>query len=469
MRFKRTTNYNASSWVDLYTYSIGKGTQSNLGTWSQSNVSKDFKTTLTVAAFTANNSGTVSYEVVSGSNSAGCSFNGRTLSYTRDGTCKIRVRVTKSNYNDWTSNQVTITVNPISITGITWGSYGTLRVGGHANAPSVASTPTIASAGKAYTQSGLSSPGCTVNNAGRLTGVANGNGNCKVKLTLSKDGYNDAEHVYTLSVAKGNQGTPGTWSQTDVTRNFGAALTLAAFSYTGSGGTVSYEVKSDANTAECTIDSNRAVSFGNNGTCKIRVKVTKTYYNDWTSAWVTITVNPVAFPTAITWSNLSVSNKKVGESMALPRPTEAIVGDRVTFFESPNSNHCRVSGTRVHFERANGNCTFTAQIDRKGYDLGTSNIKMITVIRGDQVDITGWTNPYGSAPSLAADSFSTLSITGSPTPTSNGTAAVEYRDSDSDTGACSVATNGTVTAGSTAGTCNIDARYKVSTNYGASQ
>ena len=107
--------------------------------------------------------------------------------------------------------------------------------------------------------------------------------------------------------------------------------------------------------------------------------------------------------------------------------------------------------------------------DDADYADGSAKVTL-TIGKGDQMDITGWTNPYGSGtPALAPDGSSTLSISGSPTPAANGAGiSVEYQDGGSDAGACSVATDGTVTAGSTAGTCIIEARYKDSTNYGAS-
>ena len=80
----------------------------------------------------------------------------------------------------------------------TWGSYEAVVVGESTAAPAITSTPT--DVGKAYALAS-DSAGCTVaSDTGAVTGSTAGTDNCKVKVTLSKSGYNNLVYTYTISV-----------------------------------------------------------------------------------------------------------------------------------------------------------------------------------------------------------------------------------------------------------------------------
>ena len=493
-----TKKWNVSGKTTVSTFPVGAGTQTQDNSWNQNDITENFGTTPSVAAFTASNSGTVSYEVVGGNGggTAECTLTDRQLSFADDGTCEVQVRVRLTNYADWTSDPITVTVNPINITGINWGTYGSLKVGGNANAPSVTSTPTINAAGKTYTQDGLTTPGCTTNASGRLTGVAySATTNCRVKLTLSKNGYNDESHTYELAVAKGDQPDVVRWANpygsgitTVATGGSLSAPTNASPSNRESAG-VKYQRKSG--TSACTVASDGEITAGTTaGTCVIEVKYKGTTNYNESPNWVeliTITVEVATdpdmsfngVPTLAPTGELIVGDSsQTVEFAALPaNPAPGVTETTVTWtfsvagFESDGStvrnNLCTVAGSTVSLGSGAGIvagdiCRVSVVGTATGYNDYTSVASVdLTVMLPQQGAIT-WTDPYFSNPSTTVGGLEVL-YDNSTIPTGSGSAGVEFRVKSGSEAYCRVASYGIVFPIS-AGNCVVEARFAAVTN-----
>ena len=563
------TGYDDLSYA--YTMSVSSGSQSI--TWGQSDQSTTFNEVtpeFELTGYTTSTGEDVTYEIVA-PNTAGCSWKGNsgtekyTLEYTDKGSCDVRILVERTGYEDARTTPVTITIDPIDWTSVTWTGYSNGNAGTYGSAaPSRDAPQSTPSAGVTWSYSSDSNTVCTIDTGtGAMTHILLA-GDCVVTAIPSKAGYadhdgiertvtisegtqpapgawggtlyggtnlavgggtrarggtvpsnsktdggalvyttesdactvtdssngeiqgvqsgpcvvkghfaavtnkwnvSDKTTVATVTIEAGDQGDLGTWSESDINANFNTTPQVAEFTNVN-GGTASYEVvPDDANSAECSF-TDRTLSFANDGSCNIQVRVMKDGYNDWTSASVAVTVNPIPL-TGVNWNNftfnISFDSRKNLESV---RPNGTRASDSLSYTSNTSSTcqfelHSHLRGLRVGTD----NCTVEVSIQRKGYNDKTLS-KTLSVLKGSQFDIRSWNNPYGQNPALASDGHSTLTVRNRPTPNARGGATTEYQLKGSIT-ACTVAPNGTVTATTTTGTCAVEVRYAENNNYKA--
>ena len=226
------------------------------------------------------------------------------------GACRIIIHISAVGYDNL-SYIYSISVQPgtIEVAGATesakWGSYGTVAVGeGAIPPPNIGeTTPTSTLLGRAYTL-GSNSSGCSVTPEGWVTGTIAGTNNCEVVLTLSKTHYADRQYTYTFSVLSGTQrGIRWNLGTTSVRAGAGT-LVLAAVTGFDSSATVSYTVAA-AGSTNCAFQGSsgvnaRTLTFDTAGTCRVRARVRRTHYGDWTSN-VDILVTGIS-PVGITWT-----------------------------------------------------------------------------------------------------------------------------------------------------------------------
>ena len=212
---------------------------------------------------------------------ANCSVDASTGAVTGKGAgagsnCVVQVNFTgNGNYN--ASSAVTLAT--IGITEGTmnvsaWGSYASVVVGAETDAPTITSTPTAVSASYALASG---SAGCTVTNAGGVTGTTVGTNTCKIEVTLSATGYGSVSHIYTISVGLGSITVSDWGSYASIA--VGANTDAPSIASTTSSLSAAYSAASDS--AGCTVTSAGVVTGTAVGTdtCKVVVTLTKTGYN----------------------------------------------------------------------------------------------------------------------------------------------------------------------------------------------
>ena len=194
-------------------------------------------------------------------------------------TCTIVGTATRTGYAAKTG-EISVNLEAGTIQVGSWADYGTLLVGSRVARPAPNLTGVVpAVVNKAWTQTGLTSPGCTLDTSnGEVTGILAGTDNCKVKLTLSATGYNDKSNTYSFNVGVGNQQTPTGFG----TNPYGSAAPQVApgavLNFVGSkpanpdtdpaGGTLVFTVSA----GDCTIDAtNGHITGGTAGTsCTVK-------------------------------------------------------------------------------------------------------------------------------------------------------------------------------------------------------
>ena len=129
--------------------------------------------------------------------SGDCTWNqqAKTISFTGTTACVMRVTATKTGYTT-KSRDFSVTPGYLQMTVTNWGTYAAVKVGyAPVEAPDLTG-PNPTDAAKAYTSTTTSI--CTVGETGTVTALAPGD--CTIRLSLSKSGYNDSSHDYTFTV-----------------------------------------------------------------------------------------------------------------------------------------------------------------------------------------------------------------------------------------------------------------------------
>ena len=302
--------------------------------------------------------------------------------------------------------------------------YSGVRVGaGAVSAPSLGAVDT---AGVAATYAlAEDSTGCTVTTSGAVTGTANGSGNCKVVMTLSKNAYNNREYTYTISVGKGRWGSVA-WAgySGGNTATFGTAArsrlrptsTPAADSWT----------YSSSNSAVCTVNSGTgALTIVGVGSCVVKAKPVKAYYQNHGGVTVTLTVNKGSQAGPISWSNPYGSDPAVavgGSALAISGSAPERQGAINYKVKSSSTSYCSVHTTTgavtAKVAGANQNCTIRA------WYLGNANYNA-----SPEVDIATIAVNEGTLGSVSWGSFTgTLKVgSGQKTPSTTSLAGATVR------------------------------------------
>ena len=417
-RFAAVANkYTESAYSDVQSIAITMGTQSY--TWTQTNGSVTFGNEFVLTELTGTPDGAdVSYGIVSGTNTAGCAWKGtsganaRTLTFTDDGSCQVRVRVTRTSYDAWTSDPVTITVNPASwTTAPAWTGYSpgnTATYGSPAPTPAAAtSTP---AADWTYSTTSLSSV-CTVNNSDGVLTI-NGDGDCVVTATAVLDGYGTHDGIErTVDIDLGTQSQPSGWSNhygSSPSVRVGETLDVAGTEPSNSiaeGGALEYNVKSGG----CTVDSSSGQVEGTdsgNSPCVIQArfaavpnKYTASGYSDVASITVALGIQSY---TAWSQTDESVTYSSGGEDV-LAEFTGAADGATVYYdILGTSTASCTWkggSGVDVRTLRFadDGVCNVQVRVTLTNHEDWTSDSATITVNPASWIRDPQWSGYVGPA------------------------------------------------------------------------
>ena len=396
-----------------------------------------------------------------------------TLTILKAGECTVRVSATKPGY---TADQidtillVSKAANPGTITAMD--AYANSVAVGSPITPT--GLPTNGKGGLEYrvwnqaaTSGGSASSHCVVEQTnGRLSGTAGSTGQtCWVHARWKgNDNYRASGH-FNISGSSGINVVLGSqsysWGQSAASVTFGATLTLAELTGPPQGSTITYSLATGSNSAVCTLNG-RILSFANDGSCRVKTGVTRTGYNPWMSPAVTITVNPAPWTAAPAWTGYSAAAtfNTAAPAITLPTSTPAATWT----YASTTDAVCDVNNSGVLTIVKAGSCSITATPSLAGY--GTRNhagiTQTFTIAKAAQNAPSGWSNPYGSSPTVTVGGDDLALDTGSTAPTGQGT--LEYQIKTGSTSYCSVAGDGAVSP-IAAGSCVIQARFAGNTNY----
>ena len=406
-----------------------------------------------------------------------CAYNTQSQNLTFSDTtlCVVTVTAVKTNYLNFAR---TFSITPAKGTiAVTWGSYGSV-VYGAATSAATLSGLTPSDATKTYSVTG-NSPGCTVVAAtGVVTGTAAGSNNCNVKLVLSRTGYTNAEHTYTMSVKKASQTFP-TWnnpygSSPTVTYGLHGVSPLEPQSPPSGQGALKYRVAS-GDTGKCLVLQNGGVAAsaaGAGSTCTIEARFAGNANYKATSyqsiATITVRAGTISVSDWGTYNTL-----KVGGSATAPTVTSDPATSRLTKTYSQtglSTPGCTAdnSGTLSGAVVGSGNCKIKLTLSVNGY-TSISHTYSLDVVRGVQNTLS-WSEPYGSGDVSVAFGDST-GITPGAAPTGLGSATVEYQIEAGDRSFCTVGASSGQVLAQAAGIdedCVVQARFRESTNYVAS-
>ena len=283
-RWKGSATHAASRWFNISgTDGITVEGGSQTYTWSQTDATATFGTDEVLADLTGLPAGAANtFEILTSGNTAGCAWKGntgtnaRTLTFTGAGSCQVRLRVTRTNYDDWVSGAVTITVNLASWGSVAWTGYsGTATYG--STAPTLVS-PSSTPSGATWTYASSTTSKCTVGESdGALTLLEAGT--CTITATPAKTGYVVHAGVeIDLTINLGSQSAPGAYTGTPygASPTLAVGRTLAVGSVTApvnaitDGGALEYAVASGTH---CRVDKTSGlVTGGSIGNCPIRVR-----------------------------------------------------------------------------------------------------------------------------------------------------------------------------------------------------
>ena len=305
-------------------------------------------------------------------------------------------------------------------------------------------------------------PTCTIDGDGTVTG-ASATGSCVVQARWDgDDNHNPSADVDIATITIVSAASPDpVWG----TSPYGGSAvvdakvrpTNSAISNLGSG--VGRPQFRSQTPATCSVgDSTGGVTgiAAGAGVCIVEVRFVGNSSNG-ASAWVASPAISIGKGTPTVLSDESYygasAQVALGERLELSSPP-LIYGTAAYTVKSGSESHCEVdeaSGVITGLEQ--GSCTIQVAFAGNGnYDpLTATDLQTVTVLDGNQ-QLT-FSDPYGEAPALVVGG--TLAIVNAPVATAGSGAggAINYRESGSSTGICSVnANDGTVT-GEAVGEC----------------
>ena len=347
---------NYISKTENFTVAVSPGSFASIA-WSAFPASATVgETTAALAAPTS----TPSFESHSIAKKSGdCTWNNtnKTIAFTGATPCVLTVTVVKANYENGVKD---FTVTPglalIAVDG--WGSYNNGAVGGAEVPAATLSGLNPQDASKNYLP--LNQTICTVNTStGVVTPVLPGT--CRVRLTLSKAGYNDKSHEYSLTITPGTQSAVAGFaysslapklSDTAPTLTTPTAPLDADFSYA-----------TTAAATICTVSSAGVVILKGTGNCPVTVTATRTNYNS-VSGTVTIVIGTGEF-SSLVWSSFP-SSAKVGTPVTLTSPVSVPAADDYTIAHQSGSCAWDNSGKVLSFS-GTGACVLTVSAAKTGF------------------------------------------------------------------------------------------------------
>ena len=315
-----------------------------------------------------------------------------------DTRCRVRLRLSKKGYQTLEHIYAFfIDLGVITLAGIDeaakWGTYSGVVYGGDTvNAPVI--TPTPSGAQKVYQS--LTTGVCTVNDAGAVTPLDDGN--CRIRLTLSATHYSGLEYIYDFTVAPGTIGVAGSndaakWgSYAAVTVGGGEVDAPATGTLDPSDVTKTY---SSLTSGVCSVDSDGAVTGVTNGACEIKLVLAKENYTDIEYTY-SFTVG--LGTQSVTWGSFS-GNLVVGGARKAPSAAGNLNGATVSY--------ALKTGSAANCDLRNAG---TGEVEAKAVDVSTT--KTCTII--GTATRTGYTNAVSGDISIDLEAGTISGVTWTP-------------------------------------------------------
>ena len=229
---------------------------------------------------------------------------------------------------------------------------------------------------------------CTVNGStGVVTPVLPGT--CRVRLTLSKTGFNNLTHDYSLTINPGTQSAIVGFAYSSLTPKLSdTAPTLTAPSAPLN---ANFTYSTTAAATICTVSSAGVVVLKGVGSCPVTVTGSRTNYNDITDT-VTITIGNGEF-SSLVWTSFPAS-AKVGVPATLTSPVSVPAADDYTIAHESGSCAWNNTSKELSFS-GTGDCVLSVSAAKTGYTAKEENFT-VTVAEGTFSSIT-WTDFPSSA------------------------------------------------------------------------
>ena len=403
--------------------------------------------------------------------SGACEYsNSDVLTFSDATECVVTATASKSGYADF-SRSYSITPSAGSLTP-TWGSYASVTV---STTPVNAPTITGVSGGTTVYSEGSGSVGCTVAANGAVTGTAVGT--CLVDVVLSKTGYADADHQYSISVGKGTQDDPATNGNpygTTPTLAVGASPKGISNALAAGQGALVYNVHS-GDTANCQVDSGTgavtAKAAGADNDCRIQAKYAgnANYLESGVSTIATIGIEKGDF-TGVAWTGYASSPVLFSDTPPTVNTPSSTPTTTTWTYTSTTTSVCTVnSGTGALTFVSVGTCTVEAYPTATGYNNGATQSASVVINKGTQTASTWSTNPYTGGGNLVVGG-SAKGVNNNLKPTT-GHGNIEYRVFADHSTHCSVGGTSGVLRAKVAGAendCKVEYRFIGDSNYQAS-
>ena len=487
-QFLTNTDYNASPLMDVATVSVNKHDQTFPAWANPYGASPEVAVgeTETISAALPSGQGALNYQILSG-HATYCSVDLTSGEVTpkaagAGNNCSVQARFVGNSAHEATAWSTIATISVINGTiTASWSSYGTVKVAAETSAPGVTSVPV--GAARAWSlDSG--SAGCTLGSNGAVTGDAVGTDNCKVKLILSENGYDNLEHVYTFSIAKGDQQDVSAVQISGWSNPYGTSLELRTdgshslpaptggnSGITGLGGATLEYQKKPSSVSDCTVAQDGTVTAGTSeGSCIVQVRFRESTQYNASPNWQdleTITIAAQEWTTTPAWSGLfAVITREYGDSASTARTPgsyEVGVPAATWVWSSNDPSVCTVNpsdGEDITVLRT-GTCSITGTPSKAGYQAVGPFTGTFTITEGTQAAPTWGTSPYPYGSTVPQVKIGDTLPIGNVTPTNRESdgGIVEYERFGGSDSICTVnSSTGEVTAGTTTGNCVVRAR-----------
>ena len=219
-----------------------------------------------------------------------------------DGDCVVTVTASAAKYQDATAD-VTLTVNPLTMTSLVWNGYSPNSVVFGSGTPA-RGQPSGGPAGVTFSYISLDENVCTVDRVtGGFTSVLD-DGSCRVSLVASAIGYSDRTITTTVTiVSKTFQGIAWSGYSADMV-TLPDVPNLMEPTGVPSGASVGYGVLDET---VCTVDARSgSLTLKREGTCGVTLTVSQTGYSDYVR---TFSIAVMAGQTGtVAWSGYSDSS-----------------------------------------------------------------------------------------------------------------------------------------------------------------
>ena len=314
-----------------------------------------------------------------------------------DGTCEIDLTLSKTGFANKT-NRYSFTVNEgtIAITG--WGDYGPVKVGTAATVAPALVDPVPRDVTKAYVSK--TSSICEVNNVGAITGLDAGT--CTIGLTLSKTGFTDKTHEYSLTVAAGTITVSAIVTYLTVTVGTAATQAPVLAQLVPEDATKNY---ASTTPSICEVNNVGAVTGLTAGACKITMTLSKMGYTDKTHEYtVTVNAGTIALTGWGTYGAVTVGTS----ATAAPALVELEPSTATLSYSSNTSTICTVvEGTGAVTGIDAGTCEIDLTLSKIGYTNKTNRYSF--TVNAGTIAVDGWGTysavtvggSAGTAPSLS--------------------------------------------------------------------